>query len=107
MIKELKKTKSRGAMLIQILVFASIAAVLLAGLVGWAAISIKAARFSLYREKSFQIAEAGIDYYRWHLAHSPTDYEDGTGAAGPYVHAFNDRDGNRIGEFQLEIVPPA
>ncbi|USN53930.1 MAG: hypothetical protein H6760_02055 [Candidatus Nomurabacteria bacterium] len=29
------------------------------------------------RERVHAIAEAGINYYRWHLAHSPEDYTDG------------------------------
>jgi hypothetical protein len=33
-------------------------------------------------EQSLSIAEAGINYYRWHLAHSPQDYTDGTGGSG-------------------------
>ena len=30
-------------------------------------------------ELSLNIAEAGIDYYKWHLAHDPADFTDGTG----------------------------
>jgi hypothetical protein len=30
------------------------------------------------RETIFSIAEAGINYYRWHLAHAPLDYVDGS-----------------------------
>ncbi|MEK7531635.1 MAG: hypothetical protein AAB545_01780, partial [Patescibacteria group bacterium] len=97
---------SEGALLIQVLVFAGISVVLLSGLVGWSGANIKASRQSLYREQAFQIAEAGIDYYRWHLAHAPADFQDGTGVAGPYIHAFNDKDGTRIGQFELEIIPP-
>ncbi|HWA32059.1 MAG TPA: hypothetical protein VG694_01235, partial [Candidatus Paceibacterota bacterium] len=40
-------------------------------------------------------------------AHSPTDYEDGTGAAGPYVHQLYDKDGNQIGQFSLDITAPS
>jgi len=38
--------------------------------------------------QAFAIAEAGIEYYRWHLAHAPADYQDGTGKAGPYIHNY-------------------
>lgn len=93
-------------MLIQVIVFGSIAVYILSALVGWASINVKAARQTFNREKALQIAEAGIDYYRWHLAHSPTDFQDGTGSAGPYVHDFRDKDGNIIGQFSLDIVPP-
>ena len=58
------------------------------------------------REMAFQIAEAGINYYRWHLAHSKTDFQDGTGQPGPYAHEYKDKDGNVIGRFSLVITPP-
>jgi hypothetical protein len=59
------------------------------------------------REEAFQIAEAGISYYQWHLAHYPTDYKDGTTTPGPYVHTFTDADtGQAIGQFTLTITPP-
>jgi len=93
-------------MLIQVIVFGSIAVYILSTLVGWASLNIKAGRQAFNREKALQIAEAGIDYYRWHLAHSPTDFQDGTGSAGPYVHDFLDKDGNIIGQFSLDITPP-
>ena len=58
------------------------------------------------------IAEAGINYYLWHLAHDPTDYCDGSvcpggvGPYGPYVHNFTDSSGKVIGTYTLWIAPP-
>lgn len=108
MIKKIKTfVKSRrGQILIQVIVFGSIAVYLLGAIVGWATLNIKASRQTFNRERALQIAEAGIDYYRWHLAHAPTDFQDGTGAPGPYVHDFRDKDGNVIGQFSLDITPP-
>ncbi len=40
----------------------------------------------LASEQSLNIAEAGVNYYRWHLAHDPLDFYDGTGATGTYSH---------------------
>lgn len=58
-------------------------------------------------EEALQIAEAGVDYYQWHLAHFPTDYEDGTGQPGPYTHTYIDYETEQqIGTFQLTITPP-
>lgn len=59
-----------------------------------------------YKEMAFQIAEAGANYYRWHLAHVPDDYQDGTGQPGPYVHDYKDATGKVIGQYTLEITPP-
>ena len=100
-------SNSSGYLLIQVLVFGAIGAMLLISLVGWAGINSRLTRSVVSREKAFQIAEAGIDYYRWHLAHDPLDFKDGTNLAGPYVHNYQDKDGNTIGQFSLTITPPA
>lgn len=57
-------------------------------------------------EMSLSIAEAGVNYYRWHLAHAPEDFQDGTGSTGPYVHSFVDPEGHEVGQYSLEITPP-
>lgn len=101
-----KKISTRAYILLIVLVFGSIGVYVIGALAGWAVTDIRASRQSFEREQGIQIAEAGIDYYRWHLAHSPTDYQDGTGQAGPYIHDFLDKDGNVVGHFSLAITPP-
>ena len=101
-----KTSCQEGMIIVQTMVFASIAVIIMGALAGYAATTIKAGRINFNREQAFQAAEAGIDYYRWHLAHSPTDYQDGTGGAGPYVHSLKDKNGNVIGQFSLDITPP-
>lgn len=58
------------------------------------------------QQQIFNIAEAGINYYRWHLAHYPNDYKDGTTSAGPYVHDFKDASGKTLGQYALTITAP-
>ncbi len=59
------------------------------------------------REEAFQIAEAGINYYQWRLAHFPADYRDGTTTPGPYVHTYVDLTTQQpIGQYSLTITPP-
>ena len=98
--------KNEGQVLVQVIVFSTIAIVVIGALVSWAGINIKAARMSLDKERSIQLAESGIDYYRWHLAHAPTDYKDGKTTSGPYVHSVLDKNGNVSGQFSLNIIPP-
>lgn len=100
-------SKNSGAIIVQTLVFAAIAVLMITAFASFAATSIKAARNTYNREQAFQSAEAGIDYYRWHLAHASTDYQDGTGGPGPYVHTLKDKDGNTVGQFSLTITPPS
>lgn len=95
-----------GQVLVQVVVFSSIAVFVIGALLGWAGVNIKASRQSVEREKAIQLAEAGVDYYRWHLAHAPTDYQDGTGNPGPYIHDVLDKEGNVIGQYSLSITPP-
>lgn len=95
-----------GFLLIHTILIVSIAMILVTGLFTWAAAGLRGAQNLVERERAFQIAEAGTEYYRWHLAHDATDYEDGTGAPGPYVHDFEDKDGTTIGQFSLTITAP-
>lgn len=103
----IKFKNKKGQILIQIVVISVISVVFIGGLASWAIMNIKVDRKVMNKEIALQIAEAGVDYYRWHLAHAATDYQDGTGASGPYAHDFSDKDGNIIGQFILDISPPA
>jgi len=97
----------RGHVLISVLVLGSIAfTIIVTGIVSYAIMENRASNFKHNREMAFQIAEAGINYYRWHLAHNKTDYKDGTDVDGPYVHAYEDKDGNVIGHYSLDIIAP-
>lgn len=100
--------KKSGFVLVNVLVFGVIAMIVTSALVNWGATMIKATRQLTAKEQALQIAEAGIDYYRWHLAHAPNDYKDGTASTsnGPFIHDFEDKDGNVIGKFALTITPP-
>ncbi len=95
-----------GTILLFTLVFGSIGIVIVGGLVSWGVGTTRVSRAVLNSELAFQIAEAGVSYYRWHLAHAPNDYQDGTGLPGPYLHEFEDKNGTTIGYFSLDIAPP-
>ena len=96
----------RGDVLIPALVFGGLALLLVAGLVQLGSFNLRVSRQAVHRERALHVAESGVDYYRWHLAHAPTDYQDGTGGPGPYTHQVTDKDGNVIGQFVLTITPP-
>lgn len=96
----------KGQILISLLIFSFIAISLITGLATWGSINIKASQQAQRSELALQIAEAGVEYYRWHLAHASQDFQDGTGHAGPYAHPFSDKTGQTIGQFTLDITPP-
>lgn len=88
------------------LVFTAVGTMFIMGIANWAIYSIRLTRQTQYRELALQISEAGVEYYRWHLAHAVADYTDGTGAPGPYTHIYTDKDGSPIGKYILNITPP-
>ncbi len=52
--------------------------------------------------QALNTAEAGLNYYRWHLAHAPEDYEGDIG-----IHDYMDPHGGVIGQYNLEITAPS
>lgn len=104
----LKKLNNSGNILLSALVFGSIALTILVSVVSGYAVSENRASVRKHnRELAFQIADAGINYYRWHLAHDKEDYQDGTGVAGPYVHEYYNKDNDLVGYYSLDITPPS
>jgi type II secretory pathway pseudopilin PulG len=101
-----KREGIRGAILVQVLAFSAIGIIILAGMVNWTNTTLRMAVKAENKSRALQVAEAGIEYYRWHLAHDPTDFQDGTATSGPYAHNFYDAGGNAIGRFILTITPP-
>ena len=60
----------KGVILVNVIVFSTIAITVTTALVNWGASVLKTTRNLDAREQAFQIAEAGVEYYRWHLAHA-------------------------------------
>ncbi|RJQ28788.1 hypothetical protein C4571_02740 [Candidatus Parcubacteria bacterium] len=96
----------KGQLTLEIMILGAISVILVSAFGLWAYSALKISLRAHLRAQAFSIAEAGIEYYRWHLAHNRTDYTDGTGQPGPYVHDYYDKDGDLIGQFSLEITPP-
>ncbi len=101
------KNEKKGFIMSGILVFSFVAVIIISGLTSWFGVVLKSNRNLVAKEKAFHIAEAGIEYYRWHLAHDKDDFQDGTNELGPYTHDITDKDGEKIGKFSLKIIPPS
>lgn len=65
-------------------------------------------------QQAFNIAEAGANYYLWHMSHNATDFKDGkttpttpdpTLGYGPYVHDYLDSNAKVTGTYTLWIKP--
>lgn len=94
----------RGVTVVLVLVFMGIFLLILGGLSGYIFVESKAQRVTYVRESAFQVAEAGLEYYRWFLAHNPGNLTDGTGVSGPYIHTVADPEGGALGSYALSIV---
>lgn len=101
-------SRKRGSVLIAMLIYTGVAMSATIAFVKWAQTTLIASSRLYHYEVAYHIAEAGIEYYRWHLAHSPTDYNDGTNSTGdgPFTHTYEDKDGVAIGSYDLYITEP-
>jgi hypothetical protein len=103
-----KRKRSGGYAIVYLLVIIFIFSTMLMPIVNLLALKMKVIFSTVNKEQALQIADAGINYYQWHLAHFPTDYQDGTGKAGPYIHNYTDFDTQKtVGQFSLNIIQPA
>lgn len=98
--------QSKGQIAVELLFLSAVIVFLITGFVSLAASLLQISVRSQNKLEAFTIAEAGIEYYRWHLAHDSTDFMDGTGQPGPYVHNYYDKNGDQIGQFSLDITAP-
>lgn len=66
------------------------------------------------RQQALSIAEGGINYYLWHMAHNGVDFKDGNSTPttpdpklgyGPYEHDYYDTKARKIGTYTLWVRP--
>jgi hypothetical protein len=96
----------RGSISILVLILGVVFSVTIGGLVIYGSVEYSNSRRAESQAQALSIAEAGANYYRWHLNHNLNDYYDGTGQPGTYVHNYTDPQSGALGKFSLEIIPP-
>lgn len=94
----------RGSITLLVLVFGGIFFTVLAALSSYVLTQNRLEDATRVRSEAFSVAEAGLEYYRWHLAHFPTDLKNGTGLPGPYAVAIPDPGGGTAGTATLTIA---
>jgi len=107
-----KYSRRRGFYLPVILISSVLFFALVTAIISLALSNVKMATLHNKRITSMSIAEAGVNYYLWHLAHNSSDYCDGNpcvGSApyGPFTHDYKDQSGQALGTFSLYITPPS
>jgi len=122
-IKNIKKnsekelSKKEGYISVYILIATSIAVTLLLGLVIFVSGAQRRSYDEVARNQALQIAENGIYYYKWYLAHNLDgknvqqiktfwQSENPIGVADPYEAEVQDFFGDAIGKYRIEVDPP-
>lgn len=114
---EKENKQKKGSISVYILIAASIATVLLSGLAIFVAGSQRRSSDEVSRQKALQIAEQGIYYYKWYLAHNldgknPRQIQNfwesasPLGVGSPYEQEVKNFQGDAIGTYSIEVVPP-
>lgn len=93
----------RGYLLLTALVYGSIFFTVLGALTAFVLTENRLQTRATDAVSATAIAEAGIEYYRWFLAHYPNDLQNGTGQPGPYIIPYADPEGGQAGTISLDI----
>lgn len=96
-------TPTRGYLMLMALVFGTIFFSVLGALMSYTLTQNHAQSSSTSKSRGLAIAEAGLEYYRWHLAHFSNDLQNGTGVAGPYSIPYTDPEGGQTGTISLTL----
>jgi len=95
------RKKEKGSIITMVLIFGSIFLFIFSGLVGFVITQYNQSKQKVALNEALEIAEAGVNYARWHLSYSPNNF----GFSGTYD--FIDPEGGTLGHYTLEITPPA
>jgi len=113
----MKKTGKRGSALVFALIITSLSLIILVSMMEYVSSQIKYGLYNSSKEESFQIAESGINFYRWYLAHQTdgrtaqqikTFWTSGSpfGVGSAYEAEYKDPEGAGIGKYSIEVTPP-
>jgi hypothetical protein len=91
------RSSQSGYLLVLVLVFGSIFMVIASSFVSWVISQNNVVNFRHEQQRATEIAEAGLNHYRWYLAHFPDDLTTST------TTVFSDPETGPIGEYTLNI----
>lgn len=94
---------TRGYLVVLALVFGGIFFTIVTAFIGFVVTQSTSQKTKIDKERALEVAEAGLDYYKWYLSHYPNDITHGTTTPGPYIIPYEDPELGRIGEFALTV----
>lgn len=107
-----KKVKKRGAMLVYALIVVSLVSIILAASMQMVVSHIRYGLTRESREEALQVAEAGIYFYRWYLAHevdglTKKQVRQFWASGSAYgVNTAYESDFNGVGKYSITVTPP-
>ena len=114
---EHKIKNKKGSALAYALVIMTVVLIIMVSLLRYINAQLSFSFNRVQREEAFQVAESGIYYYRWYLAHQTSGrtaqqiqsfWQSGSvyGVATPYEDDLKDSDGTKIGRYRIEVQAP-
>ncbi len=110
-MKNTFRSNKHGFYLPLVLAFAAVMIIVTTSIVTLAYRNLSLVKKQSNSNSALNVAEAGVNYYLWHLSHNNADYCDGNactgnGPYGPYVHTYYDDSGKANGSYSITITPP-
>lgn len=115
----MQKKKLNGSALVYGLIIMTAVLILLTSILTFIASQVKYSLRIQAREQAFQIAESGINFYRWYLAHQvegrtaqqvATFWASGTAFGvtplSPYTAIYYDPSGGAVGTYSITVESP-
>lgn len=91
----------RGMTTLLVVAFMGIFSLIIGALVGYVLQQAMYGRALHAREEALSIAESGLEYFKWHVAHNTPLREDGTGLQSSYSYTVNDPEGDELGSANI------
>jgi len=98
---ETQHSFERGVTILLVVAFMGIFTLILGTITSYTFTQATYGRALLAREQAMQVAEAGVEYYRWFLVKNPTIMQTGIGLESPVTYVVEDTEEGRIGEATI------
>lgn len=100
----IRTKRERGITVLLVVVFMGVFGMVVATLASYIFTQASVSRSKLAREAALHVSEAGLEYYRWFLAHNPGNLTNGTGLSGPYNYEVKDPEGAVMGDASISVI---
>ncbi|MBP9757033.1 MAG: hypothetical protein KBD06_00375 [Candidatus Pacebacteria bacterium] len=94
-----------GVTTLMVLLYMALFVLILSTISGYALTQSRYGRALAAREQGLHVAEAGLEYYRWFLAHNPTIMDAGVGLVTPKTYTEVDPETGAVGDATVTATP--